>query len=288
MNLLTNTLLLEESELKNVLKEIQNGQKNWDEENKVKIVKSMIKHIGSIDSELRDQLIYGSFYQLIIEKNIIEHVMLVEILDLSLGDLLFKEIGENGTDTVFTRSFTSLLIALILYRDNKDNFLSKSMVYKIKNRLIDYINLENDLRGYVSIKGWAHSIAHVADAFDELVKSPKVNQEFYIVILKTLWNKIFVSTSVYIHDEEERIIIPILEMLNRGLDQKEIQILVQNVPIELKNQKKRIEEEQYWFLYSNCKTFLKSFYIKVKSNNNLILLRNSLEKCLSEISLYKD
>ena len=86
--------------------------------------------------------------------------------------------------------------------------------------------------------------------------------------------------------EDERILIPILEMLNRGLDQKEIESLVQHVPIKLKNQREQMEEEQYWFLYSNCKTFLKSFYIKVKSNSDLIHLRNSLEKCLTEISLY--
>lgn len=283
---LTNEIFLDEDELKIFLKDIQNGQTNWDEVNKVIIVNSMIKHIGSIDSELRDQLIYGSFYQLITEKNNLDQVLLDELLELSINDLLFKGIEVNGTDTVFTRSFTSLLIALILYKDNKDNFLSKSTVYEIKDRLIDYINLENDLRGYVPVKGWAHSIAHVADAFDELIKNPKINQQCYIDILKTLWNKIFVSTSVYIHDEDERILIPILEMLNRGLDQKEIETLVQNVPIKLKNQREQIAEEQYWFLYSNCKTFLKSFYIKVKFNSDLIPLRNSLEKCLSEISLY--
>ncbi|MBO2537058.1 DUF2785 domain-containing protein [Rummeliibacillus suwonensis] len=286
MNLLTNTVLLKENELKKVLKEIQNRKKIWNEENKVFIVKSMIKHIGSIDSELRDQLIYGSFYQLIIEKNLLEHALLIELLDLGLSDLLFKGIGETETDTVFTRSFTSLLMALILYRDNEDNFLSQSMVYKIKDKLIDYISLENDLRGYIAVKGWSHSIAHVADAFDELVKNPKINQEFYLDILKTLWNKIFVSTSVYAHDEDERILIPIMEMLNRGMEQEEIETLIQNVPTKLKSQKEQIEAEKYWFLYFNCKTFLKSFYIKVQANSNLIPLQNSLKECLSSISLY--
>ncbi|WP_146551909.1 DUF2785 domain-containing protein [Rummeliibacillus sp. SL167] len=151
MNLLTNTVLLKENELKKILKEIQHKKKIWNEENKAFIVKSMIKHIGSIDSELRDQLIYGSFYQLIIEKNLLEHTLLIELLDLGLSDLLFKGIGGTETNTVFTRSFTSLLIALILYRDNEDNFLSQSMVYKIKDKLIDYISLENDLRGYISL-----------------------------------------------------------------------------------------------------------------------------------------
>lgn len=284
MSSLTNTVPLKEHELKEVLKAIQSGEKKWDEENKVFIVKSMIVHIGSTDSELRDQLIYNTFCQLIL-KNQLDHELLSELLDICLSDLLFKGIGENGTDTVFTRSFASLLIAAILYKDNEDNFLSQSMLYKIKDKLIDYINLEKDLRGYVPVKGWAHSIAHVADAFDELVKKPKVNQEFYLDVLKSLWNKIFVSTSVYIHDEDERILIPILEMLNNGLEHGEIEKLMRNVKMELKIRKEQIDEEEYWFLYSNCKTFLKSFYIKVNSNCNLTPLQKSIEKCLSEIAL---
>ncbi|MBU0941635.1 MAG: DUF2785 domain-containing protein [Bacteroidetes bacterium] len=266
--------------------EIKSEGRTWEEESIVCIVKSMVEHIGSTDSELRDQLIYSSFYQLIIEKNKIEHELLNELLELCLSDLLFKGIGENETDTVFTRSFTTLLIALILYRDNEDNFLSQEMVFKIKDILLDYINLEKDLRGYVSGKGWAHSVAHVTDAIDELVKSPKIDKKFHLKILKVLWSKVFVSTSVYIHDEDERILIPILEMVNNGLEQVEIETLIQNVPLELKIQKEQLEEEEYWFLYSNCKTFLKSFYIKVNKNCELVPLKKSIEKCLIEISLY--
>ncbi|MFJ8065609.1 DUF2785 domain-containing protein [Psychrobacillus sp. NPDC096426] len=280
-----NAVPMKANELKKFLMEIKSGERTWEEESKVCIVKSMVENIGSTDWELRDKLIYSSFYQLIIEKNQMEQELLNELLELCLSDLLFKGIGEYETDTVFTRSFTTLLIALILYRDNEDNFLSQDMVFKIKDRLIDYINLEKDLRGYISVKGWAHSMAHVADAVDELVKNSKIDQKIYIEILKVLWNKVFVSTSVYVHDEDERILIPILEMLNNGLEQEEIETLLQNVPIELKNQKEQIEEEEYWFLYFNCKTFLKSFYIKVNTNSELKPLQKSIEKCLSEISL---
>ncbi|WP_252501636.1 DUF2785 domain-containing protein [Sporosarcina sp. Marseille-Q4943] len=273
------------AELKKILMEIKSGRRTWEEESIVCIVQSMVEHIGSTDSELRDQLIYSSFYQLIREKNQLEHELLDELLELCLGDLLFKGIGENGTDSVFTRSFTTLLIALILYRDNEDNFLPQDMMLKIKDKLIDYINLENDLRGYISVKGWAHSIAHVTDAFEELVKSPKLDRKYYLEILKVLWSKVLVSTSVYIHNEDERILIPILEMINNGLKQADVITLLQHIPIELKTQKELIEEEEYWFLYFNCKAFLKSFYIKVNTNRELIPLKTSIEKCLLEISL---
>ena len=228
-------------ELKKILREIKSGERTWEEESIVWIVKSMVEHIGSTDSELRDQLIYSSFYQLIIEKNKIKHELLNELLDMCLSDLLFKGIGENETDSVFTRSFTTLLLALILYRDNEDNFLSQDKVFEVKDKLLDYINLEKDLRGYVAVKGWAHSVAHVTDAIEELVKSPKVDKKFYSEIVKVLWSKVFVSTSVYIHNEDERILIPILEMLNNGLEQLEIETLLQNVPRELEMQKEQLD-----------------------------------------------
>ena len=37
-------------------------------ENQEQLVHSMLAHIGSIDSELRDTYIYGSFYEWILEK----------------------------------------------------------------------------------------------------------------------------------------------------------------------------------------------------------------------------
>ena len=271
---------MEANELKKILSELKNGERIWEAEQKVIIVESMLEHIGSVDSELRDQLIYSLFSQLIVEKNLLEHELLTKLLDVALNDLLLRGIGEKGTDTVFTRSFTSLLIALILYRDNKDDFLDPHTILRVKDTLINYINLEKDLRGYVADKGWAHSIAHVADNFDELVKSKKIHKEHYGEMLRALWDKIFVFNSVYIHEEEERILIPILEMLERGLEIKEIEILLQKIPAVLKKQKSLIEEEEYWFLYANCKTFLKSFLIKVQKNPKLHSLQKSIENCL--------
>ncbi|MED1567885.1 MULTISPECIES: DUF2785 domain-containing protein [Bacillus] len=281
MNLLSKPVKIKGNELEEVLKEIQSGQTTWDEKNKTDIVKAMINHIGSTDSELRE-LIYSSFSQLILD-NELAHELLVEILDFCLSDLLFKGIGENGTDTVFTRSFTSLLIELILYKDNENQFLSQSIIYKAKDELIHYINLEQDLRGYVPEKGWAHSVAHVADVCVELVKNEKIEQKYYSEILETLWKKIFYTKGVYIHNEDGRIIRPILAMLNRGLEIEGVEALIKGIPMEMKCQKEELDDEHYLFLKANCKLFLKSFYIEINSNSNLLSLQKNIETCLSEI-----
>ncbi|MEK5148162.1 DUF2785 domain-containing protein [Psychrobacillus sp. FSL K6-4615] len=271
---------MEAMELKEILSELKSGERIWEAEETVIIIKSMIEHIGSSDGELRDQLIYSWFYHLIIKKNLLDQDLLKELLEVALKDLLLKGIGDKDTDTVFTRSFTTLLIALILSRDNEDDFLSQDVILQVKNKIVDYINLEKDLRGYIPYKGWAHSVAHVADTLDELIKSKKVDEKYFGEILNALWDKVLVSTTVYIHEEEERILVPILEMLERGLEIKEIQSLLQQIPDELHKQKMLVSEEEYWYLYANCKSFLKSFLIEVQKRPKLYPLQKSIEDCL--------
>jgi len=145
--------LLKENELKEILANISSGNKTWQQEDQTQLVQSMMLHIGSLDSELRDNLIYGSFYELIREKNLLEHSLLTELLEECLNNLLCKGIEERESDLVFTRTFTSLLIALILYRDNEDDFLSEHKINECKDRLLAYLSAETDVRGYVPVKG---------------------------------------------------------------------------------------------------------------------------------------
>jgi Protein of unknown function (DUF2785) len=283
MKLQSNETVFSENDLKVLLSEIKSGQKSWEDIDLIITLRSMCTHIGSKDPLLRDNLIYTLFFQLIIEDNLLESDLLKELLQKCLNHLLFYGIGDKETDTVFTRAFTTLLIALILYRDNEEDFLSQAEVDQVRVHLIRYINEEKDLRGYVAGKGWAHSIAHVADAFDELIKNPKINRDLYPEILQSLWNKIFISDSVYHHDEDERVLIPILEMLNRGLDSTVIERSVDGIKLKLEEKKTELDEENYWLLVSNTKTFLKSFYLKINHKSEYDSIRVSIEKRLEAI-----
>ncbi|MGB3261475.1 DUF2785 domain-containing protein [Paenisporosarcina sp.] len=268
-------------ELKQILKEYLNGEVCWDEKSESHIIEAMMEHIGSTDPELRDKLIYSSFFRLI---NKLNHEKLIELLELSLSDsFLFKGIGENGTDNVFTRTFTSLLIALILYRDNQDDFLPQRTILKVKDALINYLNEENDLRGHVPDKGWAHSVAHVADAIDELVMNKKCPSEFYQEILEALCRKMFSSASVYINDEDERLITPLMAMIEHGLPVEAVISIIDNLPLKLKEQKEQMNFENYMFLLANTKSFLKSFYIKSIGKTKMLPLQESIVTVLNKI-----
>ncbi|WP_211655402.1 DUF2785 domain-containing protein [Planococcus alpniumensis] len=281
MAILSNVDPLKADLLKQVLRDTE--KRKWREENKSILIKSMMVHIGSPDNELRDGLIYGTFCELVLGDEI-EADVLSEMLKSCLNEqMLFKGIGESGTDSVFTRSFTSLLIALILHADNQKDFLSRESIFEVKDQLISYITLEKDLRGFVVDKGWAHSIAHIADAIDELIKNKKITADDYVELANVLWGKIFITDYIYIHDEEERILIPLLETLKQGLPYEVIQGFVENIPVELEKQKDQLAEENYWCLYANCKKFLKSFYVEIDNDPDLLPLQRSIGACLSEI-----
>ena len=275
--------VLTAEELKEMLCKIMNEEKDWSAEQERLLIASMLEHIGSTDSELRDSCIYGTFCKLTLEKRLDEE-LLKGLLDVCLSDhMLFSGIGDAGSDLVFTRSFTSLLIALILYSDNESSFLTEDEVSRVKEKLILYVESEKDFRGFVPAKGWAHSIAHAADAFDELAKNRFTDAKMHEELLNALWQKAFVSSAVYIHDEEERIIVPILEMLKSGMEPQIVERLLQQLPAEIHKQKEQLKEENYWFLIANAKKFLKSFYIMLEGDSELAGLQQSIKTCLLEL-----
>lgn len=279
---------MDEITLKTLLLDIRNGKATWQEQNQTELVDSMMEHIGSPDPELRDKLIYQGFYQLIHDEDLISEEKLVDLLTKALGDeYLFYEMGDVGTDHIFKRSFSVLLISIILGKDLEQSFIPLQLLERAKNELLLYLDLEQDLRGYISEKGWAHSVAHTADAIDELVKNPKINVEFFPSIFKGLANKALTFADVYIADEEERLLAPIMTMLEIGLSTEIVEGLFDKIPAFLQLQKKKIDKEKYVKLNANCKSFLKSFYIIISTNEKWTSIQQKITSCLDKIQINK-
>lgn len=268
--------ILSESELKNILQMMKHGDMTHYVMKKEIILTGMVQHIGSPDGELRDRLIYAMFFRLIIEQKDIEIDKMTELLETSVDSLLFQGIEETRSDDVFTRAFTTLLIALILHRDIEENFLTEEQFKRTTTALIRYLTLEKDTRGYVNGKGWAHSIAHVADAVDELIANPKLNPKsfpelFNIIIVQVM------RSDILAHDEDERLINPLLRLLERGMDSEIILRHVERLPHLLEERKQYLDEESYWYVVHNVKTFLKSLYIRLHEDNlHVSLQQNTL------------
>ncbi|MDM5464524.1 MULTISPECIES: DUF2785 domain-containing protein [Bacillus cereus group] len=247
---------------------------------------SMLQHIGVTDSYLRDKLIYSTFYHLI-KKDYISHTHLQKLLSESISEnYLFYKIHTDDDDAVFTRAFTTLLIALIIDADTNHNFLSQTDISNVKDKLILYMNKEHDLRGYVQERGWAHSVAHASDTFEALVNNPKLETLHHEEILQTLLNKICVHSIYYKYEEDERIVYPIVAMLQNGLEEEVLILALHNLVAQLQVQKPTLHIKSYEFLYGNIKSFLRSLFFKLRTMSICKKTEREIEKSLQELHKY--
>uniref|UniRef100_UPI00403F4F95 DUF2785 domain-containing protein n=1 Tax=Paenibacillus sp. FSL K6-0276 TaxID=2921450 RepID=UPI00403F4F95 len=169
-------------------------------------VKLMLEYIGDPQPVLRDDLIYSTFYKWINEKQWFSDAELRELLLILLDEQhLFYHIDSKEDQAVFTRTFSVLVIALILQRNREQALLDSAEFTNVKEALIRYYEEEQDLRGFVHEEGWAHAAAHGADALDELVlcseSDAAIREEVLAVIQRMLYNDQYIFSD----EEDERI-----------------------------------------------------------------------------------
>ncbi len=103
-------------ELKERLREIKNNDfRSPDDISIFDFTLNMIEYIGDPDPDLRDNLIYEVLDRWIMD-GMFGTDQLSKLLNIIFDSShLFYKIGEEGTDSVFTRSFSVLIVADIIY-----------------------------------------------------------------------------------------------------------------------------------------------------------------------------
>lgn len=226
---------------------------------------NMLMQIGNADSYLRDELIYQSFGKLIYSNQLSANELETLLVRLTQDDYLFYEIGEQATDSVFTRSFSVLVIAAIIEYDvvklQVDNRIIKHTVEKVT----EYMITEKDTRGFVEGKGWAHAIAHGADALDALAKHPEMQKAGTVKILQAIEHSLLRQVD-YLDEEEERLAMIISSLLKHQDAEKEIQLWIEKIMAIVET---KLEENQgmieAYHTQRTAKNFLKSVYIILQS-----------------------
>ncbi|TYR77349.1 DUF2785 domain-containing protein [Rossellomorea vietnamensis] len=243
---------------------LQDIKKNDYEGNDYEIVMDeMIENIGHPDPELRDQLIYTTFYWWV-EKDLLSDNSLRKLLSVSLDEShLFYKIGERSTDTVFTRSFSSLAAALVLRKDAENQHLPEELILEAIDKSIQYLKKERDTRGFLHGKGWAHSIAHGADLLAASIRHPYFPSEKIAACLEAV-KSCYQKEAIYTDDEDERLIFVIEALLQKGLTQQQLLEWVHSMNDHLK---KQFDETGYSVPFfkkkKNFLDLLKSLYFRL-------------------------
>ncbi|WP_245625013.1 DUF2785 domain-containing protein [Paenibacillus stellifer] len=228
---------------------------------KFHLIQEMIDNIGSMDAQLRDELIYTTLSHWI-PGNFPTANELEQLLPVVLDNnhLLFK-LGETNIDSVFTRSFSMLVIPLLFMRHKESPFLSREQIHQIKEKVFYNVQNEQDYRGYDEEKGWAHAIAHAADALDDLAQFSELDKNDLLIILDLLYEKMTITDRIYSYAEDERMVNSVISVLNRKvLSQTYVEQWIQSFgDVEINPEFLPAFKQK-----NNIKNFLKSLYFRIK------------------------
>lgn len=183
------------------------------------LIELMLKNIGTVCPKLRDNTIYIGWINLVESNKITKNQKLWLIEGALSRDLLFDGIEEVLSDKVFTRSFTSLLLVVLLESHFENRYIEDEMERKIINLSIEYMEKEKDNRGYVEEKGWAHAFAHGADLLETISKSIYLTYDNVERILNCI-SRALIDIENFLYGEESRIAKVIIALIKYGkLDQ---------------------------------------------------------------------
>ncbi|WP_394188142.1 DUF2785 domain-containing protein [Paenisporosarcina quisquiliarum] len=242
----------------------------------------MIENISSVDPELRDELNYSAFWKLInneqLSKQQIEYILTV-LLD---QDLLMAAIENPESDAVFTRSFTVLFFAAILHVDDSKKIVDEELVRRTIDASLQYLMKEQDLRGFVEKKGWAHAAAHGADLMESIAKHPFSTEEDALKILTNI-HQIFSIATGFKDDEEERIARSFVTLSQHHLNESQLSAWLMNQAQTLKKVKNDTNKLQSYYSLLAFKNFLKSTFFLLERENIHDSLQDTIKELVKEI-----
>jgi len=171
--------------------------------------------LGSVEPDLRDGTAYPALATWI-QRGVYDDLL------RGLGDGIVvgleAGLGEVRSDSVFRRSFSALILAECIARDNAHHLLPGQKVVEWGDRLATWYLREQDTRGFVPGKGWAHALAHGADAIGVLAESPHFAGPELGVLLDVLAERLLMTDGdALLAGETDRMAAAAMQILRRNV-----------------------------------------------------------------------
>ena len=126
-------------------------------------------------------------------------------------------LGFDGDVSVLRRSYSALMLAEIIGRDNNAQLLGPEPVLGWGDLVTSWYVREQDHRGWIPELGWAHAIAHGADALAALARSRHFGRLELTVVLDVVADRVLTPTSyVWRHGEDDRLAYAVMTLLHRN------------------------------------------------------------------------
>lgn len=171
--------------------------------------------LGSPDPKTRDGIAYPTLATWVAQG---VYDDLLRGLGDGMASGLDVGLGDDGTDTVFRRSFSALVLASCVHRDNLMRLVPVDTLLAWGDRLAGWFVRERDLRGFVPGNGWAHAVAHGADAIGALAESSTFGRLELTVLLDVIGDRLLAPTHYhFVHGEADRLAKATMHLLRRDL-----------------------------------------------------------------------
>jgi hypothetical protein len=170
--------------------------------------------LSSPDPVLRDEVAYSAAERWILRDRRVAPAQLRELMK-QWATNLENGLGEVGDDRVFSRSYSALCLSVIAASDLDAPFLAPAEARAFFDRLLDYFQRENDLRGFDPARGWMHSVAHTSDALKFLARNPKLAAGTDTRLLAAVRAKIESTTTVFNWGENDRMALALQSAVRR-------------------------------------------------------------------------
>ncbi len=170
--------------------------------------------LGDPDPERRDGLAYPTLATWI-ARGVYDDLL------PALGDGMVAGLraglGRVDDDTVFRRSFSVLVLGECVLRDNHRPLVLGGKVLQWGDAIATWLLRERDRRGFVPGSGWAHAIAHGADAIGALAQSPHFGPPELTVLLDVVADVVCTPVDrLYGNGEEDRLASATMYVLRRN------------------------------------------------------------------------
>ena len=235
-------------------------------------LQALLQNFNTTDAELRDELTYMILAHAIIDQETADRLSAEQRESLLLTCIddthLFYHIGESGTDSVFMRSFSLLIIAALLYTDAKFQQISEEATRKTQTALLRYAREERDWRGHIKGKGWAHSVAHLSDALDEIAQNRYMTQVDREAVMQTL-TYLATLPEPLCYEEEDRLSFTAYRLIVSGMvDDTFLETWVESLFVTRTEEVPGLTEQDvmHWTSAANAKNFLRSLYFRLLWN----------------------
>lgn len=126
-------------------------------------------------------------------------------------------LGHDRDTSVLRRSYSALMLAEIVGRDNNVRLMSPDSVLEWGDHATSWYVREQDHRGWLPEQGFANAISHGADLLAALARSRHFGRLELTVLLDVVADRVLTPTAyIWRHGEDDRLAYAVMTMLHRN------------------------------------------------------------------------